>query len=588
MLVDVDKFRSSGDLTNLSVDAKIEGNWPENLSGYVYIVAPFHRSNDRHLFAGEGVIAKWDLQPQDGKIRVKSRKLKTWDGFWHALSSPLSELLPEAFFPARIGLIGVGELANTAIVNLDGRMLLTADAGRYWEVDADTLETITPIGYFDEHIVSIPLSVFPLVANTAHPFYDPEKKQLITCELKSVPRVTRMFADMLSSVYVVQWDGEGALKHWKLDGAVLDGSSHTVMVTEESIMIPDMPFQMGVATLLGLKVAPEEAYPKTQIYLVNRQDLDEKSKTVPSRLITFEGDSYHFLWNYHQIDGKIYCVAVQQATLSVSEAIKPRDVKHFSGDRYTREYYGIPWMFGFDPGVLRKVAIKDAQVVEEESFIHPGWFSTTLYTADPREQFSPQGYSAIYQVYAGYHRDLLSRRQYKCFRDHPNRVLTDEQLPEHDLPSVLAKIPWSENWQELTEQIKAEQEKNPDVHISNLGKELIDFYVLPPEFILDSVQFVPHGQNQGYIFTTVLNNQGAQAWLFDTENLHQGPVAKLHLPETIDFGFTLHSDYFDQVTPRMSRYSVNRYWSAMRSLTRVPGELLINRLGSIFNRIADK
>lgn len=588
MLVDVNRFRSSGDLTNLTVEAKITGKWPENLVGHVYIIAPFHRPNDRHLFAGEGVIAKWDLQPQENKIIVHSRKLKTWDGFWHALSSPLSDLLPEAFFPARIGLIGVGELANTAIINLDGRLLLTADAGRYWEVDAETLETITPVGYFDEHIVSIPLSFFPLVANTAHPFYDPDEKQLITCELKSFPRIRRLFADMVSSAHVIQWDGEGTLKNWRLDGASLDGSSHTVMVTKESIMIPDMPFQMGVATLLGLKVAPEKAYPKTQIHLVNRDDLQADRKTVPSRLITFAGDSYHFLWNYHQIESKIYCVAVQQATLSVSDAIKPRDVEHFTGDRYNRDYYGIPWMFGFDPGVLRKVAIQDAEVVEEEAFIHPGWFSTTLFTADPREQFTPQGYSAIYQAYGGYHRALLSRRQYLCFRDHPNRILTDEQLPDHDLPSVLAKVPWSANWQELTEKIANEQAANPDTHVSHLGKGLVDFYVFPEGYILDSVQFIPHEQNQGYIFATVLSNEGYQGWLFNKENLNQGVVAKLSLPADIDFGFTLHSDYFEKIIPRKSNYNVNRLWSAMRSLTRVPGELLINRLGSIIKGITDK
>ena len=130
------------------------------------------------------------------------------------------------------------------------------------------------------------------------------------------------------------------------------------------------------------------------------------------------------------INGKIHCVAIQQATISLTEAIQPGDVKHFSGDRYSQEYYGIPWMFGFDPGVLRKVVIKDTQLVSEEAFMHPGWFSTTLYTADPRELFNQEGYFAIYQVYAGYHRDLICRRQYLSFRDHENRILTDKQLPQ--------------------------------------------------------------------------------------------------------------------------------------------------------------
>ncbi len=583
MLVDVSKFRSSANSTSLCEYAKIEGNWSENLAGHVFIVAPCHRRRDRHLFAGEGVVIRWDLQPQQGRIKVQSQKLNTWDSLWHLVESPLTELLPEAFFPARLGLIGIAEIANTAMVNMDGRLILTADAGRYWEVDPVTLETATPIGYFDEHIVSIPLSFFPLVANTAHPFYDSQTKELISCELKSELRPGSLFSDMISEPYITLWDGEGTLKHWQIEGTILDGSAHTTIVTQEFIMIPDMPFQMGVATLLGVKVAPQQAYPKTQLYLVNRRDLTEKADSVPSRLITFAGDSYHFLCNYHQIKQKTYCVAVQQATISLTEAIKPNDVRHFSGDRYTTEYHGIPWMFAFDPGVLRKVTIQDAQLIEQEVFIHPGWFATMLHTADPRELFNPKGYSAIYQIYAGYHQDLICRRQYLSFRDHQNRILSDEQLPKHDLPSVLAKVPLDKNWQELTQQIKTEQEQNSDTPLSDLGKELLDFYVCPQGYILDSVQFIPQGE-KGYIFATVFAPEGSQVWLFAADCLNQGPIAKLHLPKTVNFGFTLHSEYFKQISPRQSHYNVNRYLCAMRSVVKVPYEFFVNRRSDILNR----
>jgi carotenoid cleavage dioxygenase-like enzyme len=580
MSIDVSKFRGSIPSGYLCKDVEIyEGTLPENLSGHVFIVAPYHRKNDRHLFTGEGVIIRWDLQPQDGKIKVHSNKLKTWDSFWHFVHG---KILSKAFFPARLGLFGVAEIANTAIVNLDGRLILTADAGRYWEVDPSTLKTITPIGYFDEHIVSVPVSFFPMVANTAHPFYDPKTKELITCELKSKPRQGNLFTDMVSAPYITLWDGQDTLKHWELEGTVLDGSPHTTIVTEELVMIPDMPFQMGVAMLLGLKVPPRQAYAKTQIYLVNRQELEPKKATVPSRLVTFSGDSYHFLCNYHHIDGKIHCVAVQQATISLTEAIQPGDVKHFSGDRYTSEYYGIPWMFGFDPGVLRKVVIKDTQLISEEAFIHPGWFTTMLYTADPRELFAREGYSAIYQVYAGYHRDLICRRQYLSFREHKNRVFKNKPLPQADLPSVLAKVPLDKNWQELTKQIETEREQNPDIPISALGKELLDFYVCPQGYILDSIQFIP--QDKGYIFTTVFTPEGSEAWLFAADRLKQGPIAKLSLPEDVNFGFTLHSEYFNNIAPRASTYNVNRLRSALRSLTKVPYEFFFNPRNDILNR----
>jgi hypothetical protein len=184
--------------------------------------------------------------------------------------------------------------------------------------------------------------------------------------------------------------------------------------------------------------------------------------------------------------------------------------------------------------------------------------------------------------YAGYHRDFICRRQYLSFREHENRILTDKQLPQADLPSVLAKVPLDKNWQELTKQIETEQEQNPDIPVSELGKELLDFYVCPQGYVLDSIQFIP--QDKGYIFTTVFTPEGSEAWLFAADNLKQGAIAKLSLPEDIHFGFTLHSEYFDNISPRESTYNVNRLRSALRSLTKVPYEFFFNRRNDIFNR----
>ncbi|MCC5667949.1 carotenoid oxygenase family protein [Nostoc sp. CHAB 5784] len=569
----------------------IEGTCPNNLSGYVFMIAPFHRLKDRHLFAGEGVIIKWDLKAQNDKIKIYANKLRTWDSFWNN-KLPIYNL-SKAFFPAVITPLGVSEIANTAVVNMDGRLLLTADAGRYWEVDPDTLETITPIGYFDEHIISVPLAFFPLVANTAHPLYDPNIKKLISCELKSELRPGNLFTDMVSAVYITYWDGKGELEHWKVKGTVLDGTPHTVIVTEECIMLPDMPFQMGVSMLLGLKIPPLKPYQKTQLYVVSREEIEKEHKgeeiekehkdSITSRLITFDGDSYHFLCNYYHIDDKIHCVAIQQATISLTDALEEEDVKHFSGEPYSKDWWGIPWMFAFDPGVLRKVVIKDAHCQSQEAFIHPGWFSTTLYTADPREFLTKEGYSAIYQVYTGYHRDFICRRQYLGFRDCQNRILKDEQLPQHDVPSVLAKVPLNRNWEELTKQIKEEQEQNPDTHISHLGKELLDFYVFPDGYVVNSIQFIP--QEQGYIFTTILTpTDYLEAWLFAADYLSQGPIAKLRVPEGVHFGFSLHSEYFEKVIPAKHSYRRYRLLSALRSITKVPYEFFFDSLDNIRRR----
>ncbi len=570
--------RSSTGTFNLPI---VDGSWPENLKGHVVLIGPFHRDDDMHLFAGEGLVIRWDLQPQGNTIRVQSKKLETWDGFWHSVL-PLYNLT-QAFFPASISPLGIAELANTAVVNMEGRLILTADAGRYWEVDPVTLDTITPIGYFDEHIISVPLSFYPMVTNTAHPVYDPITKELITCELKPTPRLGYLFTDMVSTIYITKWDGSGTLQHWKLAGSTLDGSPHTTLVTDEWIMIPDMPFQVGLTILLGLKSPTLKPYPKTQLYVVNRADLKVDQETVPARLVTFEGDSYHFLWDYYPINYQRRIIAVQQATLSLTQAIEPTDVRWLDGSSYSSDYYGLPWMFAFDPGVMSQVVVDtEYQVVSQHNFMHPGWFSTTLFTADPNEFMDPKGYSAIYQVYAGYYRDFICRRHYLNFRDHPNRQLTDEQLPPHDLPSVLAKLPLDQNWSELTQAIQSEQEAHPETPVVELGRDLLDFYVFPLNSILDSIQFIPEAT--GYILTTVLTPHHLEAWLFAADNLKQGPIAKIQCPGDVHFGFTLHSEYFATVQSSSGDYQVNQFLSDLRSVTRVPYEFFVGEPDDIVNR----
>jgi len=557
------------------------GNWPKELSGHVFIVGPQHRQDEHHLFGGTGAVVRWDLQAnQDGCLKVHWAPVKTWDSFWQ---KNFRRIWDKPVFPASISLLGVAELANTAIFNLNGRMLLTADAGRYWEINPETLETITPVGYFDEYIITVPGLAFPMVMNTAHPFViNSDKGELLSCQLRARPRfLTNFLGDMVCRPYIYRWDGEGKLQHWELRGIDLDGCTHSVLVTQKCVLVPDIPFQMGLSTLLGLKIPPAQAYKKTQLYVVDRSDLKAENNTVPARLVSFPGDSYHFLCNYqHTADDHIQLCAIQQSTISLTEAIQKGDINHFTGKPFERKYYGIPWMFGFEPGILRQVKIRvdpnDTGVDEIQTFVHPGWWCTQLSASDSQEQLESNGYSAIYQGYGGFSRDLLSRRQYLEFRDHPNRYLNDKEEDPHwiDLPSVLACIPLGKDWNKLTEELKKELEVEQAHHpnhpldscrLVELGRAHLDFYVFPEGHTLNSMQFIPEGK--GYVFTTVLVKDAYEAWLFDAKCLKKGPIAKVRLLEGVNFGFMLHSEYFQRLnTSERPPYCVNRTLSDLSAI----------------------
>ncbi|MGK7915494.1 MAG: carotenoid oxygenase family protein [Prochloraceae cyanobacterium] len=452
--------------------------------------------------------------------------------------------------------------AHKAIVNLDGRAIVAGNIGRYWEIDPLSLETINPVGYFDEQVISLPIPWFPVVANTARPFYDRITKELISCQLKASPYIDRYRTSFQSDPYIIKWDGKSELKKWKLEGTILDGSPQVTIATEKFIAIPDIPWQVGLPTLLGLKTSPT-ANPTTDtdIYIVDRSSLTQDKASVPSRRLTLSGTSHDFLCNYYPVDNKITLIAIQQATTSYSETIQENDVKEINGESYPSSYWGKPWLFGFHPGVLRKVIISDAKKIEEEEvFIHPGWFSATVHTADPREKFTKSGYFAIYQGYLGYDREFICRRQYQSFRNDSNRIISaDKQLPEYNLPSVLAKIPLNINWNKFSQKIQIELKQNPSTPLSELGKQLLDFYVFPDGYLLNTIQFIP--EDSGYIFAIVSTNKHSEAWIFDANSLSKGTIAVIHLSRKIPIGLTSYCEYFAELKSSPHNYKIDRFHS---------------------------
>ena len=535
----------------------IKGSLPENLSGHVFTVTSEGEST---------TILRWDFTHKT----IFPKRLAPWENFWRS-TFPLYNL-SKPFFPVQIDPQEKAEIAHNAIVNLDGRAIVAGNLGRYWEIDPVSLETITPVGYFDEQVISLPISWFPVVANTARPFYDRITKELISCQLKALPYLDRYSTSFKSNPYIVKWDGKSELKKWKLDGTILDGSPQVTIATEKFIAIPDIPWQVGLPTLLGLKTSPA-ANPTTDtdIYIVDRSSLKQDQTSVPSRRITLSGTSHDFLCNYYPVDNKITLIAIQQATTSYSETIQENDVKESDGQTYPSSYWGTPWIFGFHPGVLRKVIISDAKKIEEEVFIHPGWFSANVHTADPRETFTQSGYFAIYQGYIGYDREFISRRQYQSFRNDSNRIIsTDKQLPESNLPSVLAKIPLNINWNKFSQKIKTELKQNPSTPLSELGKQLLDFYVFPNGYLLNTVQFIP--QDSGYIFAIVSTDRYSEAWIFDANYLSKGAIVVIHLSQKIQFGLTSYCDYFAELKSSTHNYKIDRFECDRRSILTVINE----------------
>ena len=94
--------------------------------------------------------------------------------------------------------LGYMNTSNTNAVPMgDGRIALTFEGGRHWELCPEKLELLNPIGKLSEWktaITGIPgyfnkNLLFPSIRTTAHPYYDKDMNELITINYGSKIRI---------------------------------------------------------------------------------------------------------------------------------------------------------------------------------------------------------------------------------------------------------------------------------------------------------------------------------------------------------------------------------------------------------------
>ncbi|MDJ0725189.1 MAG: carotenoid oxygenase family protein [Prochloraceae cyanobacterium] len=180
----------------------IHGKLPEDLQGYVFMVAPAGNissqglpSNDGNtLLSGDGMVYRFDFTQKD-RVKLKTKLLEPPD---YLLDE---EIENNPFFPLRSlarfrnhgvarfsYLFGARNLLNTAFLpvkfrgDANERLLVTYDAGRPYEINTETLSLIAPIGTRSEWRSAIPSSPYPFspILSTAHPAFDTHTNEMFT------------------------------------------------------------------------------------------------------------------------------------------------------------------------------------------------------------------------------------------------------------------------------------------------------------------------------------------------------------------------------------------------------------------------
>ncbi len=641
-----------------------DGNIPMDLSGHAFMLSPVGFGNDPYgngspIFNGDGMIHRFDFD-QPGSVWFKSKRVKTPCYYADAASQENPDFRDLKFHSLGFGrfsfLLGLRNEANTAFLPFQTqrdpheRLLVTYDAGRPFEIDPDSLAVVTAVGANPEWGIETPIRfMFSPVLSTAHPWFDAKTQEIFTVNygrsianlISAIPCVKfleKALGPLLvpvfgavkhlltclwdektiqarvdgwvrnadpkatgNYVYLVRWDGHGALERWKLvlpngESVIIDQTMHQIGVTQDYILLADTAFSFGLEQILNnpFPESPEfekllrsflasRQNPISALYVVKRRDLTEgqflhlggKEVTVTAQPLSLPLELVHFVVDYDNPDGQITLHAAHNCASDVSEWLRSFDLTaDLPHEQILSDLQGL---VGSQMDINRvgryridgtSGKILNARVVYDQRLT----WGVGLYTFnDGNVIHQPQG--QIKQMYwqsFGFWPETLTEFIFKQYKDYRYRAIVVNQLldPQLHRPSCLFRVDTEQMAIADSYQfpLRSAEEEDWDGHICG------------------SPQFIPrrdgsNHQTDGYILCSVVSEQAKEVWIFDAANLAQGPLCCLMHPQ-LDFGFTLHTTWLSHVHPRTSTYKVKVEQDYQPLLDRLPGAIkpLIQKL----------
>ena len=412
-------------------------------------------------------------------------------------------------------------------------------------------------------------------------------------------------------VYLIRWDGSGDFERWQLvlpDGSPvkIEQTMHQIGISRDYVIVMDTSLKFGLEQILNQPIPENEPaerllrtlltrpqLPDARIYIVRRDDLvdgerparDRQAATVTARPITLLGEAAHFLVNYDNPDDRIILHVAHESATDVSEWIRRYDRSVYSPHGSVRPELEGMISTAADIGRLGRYTLdaQNAEILESTVIYDPRCtWGLGLYACCDSSVSGKRAGGAIANIYwqsLGFWPDLLAQFIFELYKDYPHRLVPIDQLlqiPDRGKgrPSCLFRL--------NTETMK-----------------IVDSYEFPlisedgswDSHIVNSPQFVPkapgrqHSTRQsstsadglntddqnaddqntddqntddttaGYLICTVVAKDRKEIWIFDGQDLAQGPLCKLSHP-MLDFGYTIHTAWLPDIAHRTAEYCI--------------------------------
>ncbi|MBE9031558.1 carotenoid oxygenase family protein [filamentous cyanobacterium LEGE 11480] len=378
-------------------------------------------------------------------------------------------------------------------------------------------------------------------------------------------------------VDLIRWrDGE-ALDRWRVvlengHDIKIHQTLHQMWATKHHIVLLDTAFKISLEELMpyerGEIVEDAERLFRnltdipqltdTPVYIIKRKDLVEGQPKVTAQQLTIPREIAHYVVDYDDSDG-IVLHTVHSCATDAAETIRRFDTS-VSGDandtRSMRELSGMlsngmdrDWIGSYilNPGAEKPV--KSYLIQQDYCWGDP------VYAYRDMTLQQPDRLDNMYWLFFGGWEDLSSEYVAQQYADYKYRTvdLTDAiEANKAGQPTTLCRVKIDKL---RTDVSAALQLTTPDV------------YQFPAGHFANSPQFIPkagtEGSTEGYLTCVVLSDQAdgspnSEIWIFDAENLSQGPVYRL-CSDSIDIGFTIHTTWLPEiVSPEGIDYDIRK------------------------------
>ncbi|MCX7621391.1 MAG: carotenoid oxygenase family protein [Acidimicrobiales bacterium] len=505
----------------------VEGRWPSDAAGWVFIVGPDKRQPGGHWFGEHGLLCRIDCTPDHGgSIRVTMRRINTPVA---RLRSRFPKLFRKIEF-AELSPFGITNLVNTNVQPLDGRLFIGYDAGRPIEVDPATLEFVTPVGANSEWLQSAPGLLEPLVSVAAHPAPAYEEHALYFVNYAPFPGNRHPS--------VARWPLNGPVERWPLVGMSEFDSIHDVKASREYLVISDLPFVVEPASFRGgTRNRPNQDH--TRLWILPKATLRSTTpgESVEPVEVTIPMPTGHLSVDADDDDGvvTVYLEHIPLADLMIR--VSPASRVHGTGSPFDPAFEGLI-ATAVQPGAVGRYridaatgAVLDAEVAWDDRF-----WGQVLAAKNESSGLARQRLRYLWFAGMGFDPELLSQEWWTLYAGSGNTALVPlDELPDRPRPGALARFD--------LDAMKVDQVWEFD------GGS----FPTPPTFVPRRGASEP---DDGYIVVLLHTDGDKELQVFDASDLQRGPVARA-TASGFNPPLLLHSCWMpERVGVRPSQYRV--------------------------------